>query len=158
MIGSKTRYYTHRDALAAMERYCAAQERCQQEVLQKLSDGGWRGEEADQVLSELISGGFIDESRYAAAFVSGKFRINGWGRIKIRAALAQKQLSDRCIRDGFKVIEEEAYEQTLRKLLRDKARTLGKDTPPMRRAKLLRYAASRGYESALAGRLLQELS
>ncbi len=96
-------------ALEKMKAYCAYQERCQKEVQEKLFKLSIDTDIAEEILIELITSNYLNEQRYAEAFVSGKFRIKGWGRIKIKQHLKQKHISDYCIKKGLNEIEESEY-------------------------------------------------
>lgn len=103
-----------------MRKFCAYQDRCHSEVRSKLLKLEVYGDDLEEVMSQLISEKFLDEERYARSYVRGKFRMNRWGRFKIRMNLKQKQVSDYCIRKGFEEISDEDYETTVDELLRAK--------------------------------------
>ena len=92
---------------------CAKQERCRSELRHKLE--AW-GVENEAVLDQLVTEGFLNDRRFAEHFVVSKLRQNGWGRIKIRRALEEKELSEADIETGLGAIDEEEYRDTLRKL------------------------------------------
>ncbi len=140
---------TQREALEKMAKYCAYQERCQSEVRQKLFNSGLSDEEIENVICDLIEQNFIDEERFARAFVRGKFRQKGWGKIKIQQHLNQKQISDYCIRKGFEEISKEEYLTKLDEIITKKALNLTHESEFIRRQKTAQYAISRGYESNL---------
>lgn len=100
---------TFEQALSKLQRYCAYQERCHQEVRNKLIRIKVFGEDQDEVINALIAEGFLNEERYARTFVSGKSRIKRWGEVKILAQLKAKGISDYCIRKGM-----EEYEDALK--------------------------------------------
>jgi regulatory protein len=105
----------------------------------------------------LIENNYLDEQRYAEQFAGGRFRMKKWGRVKIKHALKQLQVSDYCIRKGMKVIDEEAYRTTLAKLLSEKQKTMRKETNIfLRKRKLTDYLLQKGYESELIRELLNE--
>jgi len=135
-------------------KYCAYQERTQQEVRDKLYSYGLYPDAVEEVLSDLISEGFINEERYAQAFVRGKFRSNRWGRIKIEIGLRQKGLSDYCIRSGLAEIKEEDYQETLQALIRKKWDSLTKEDSYARKHKTARFVMGKGYESELVWKIL----
>ena len=135
-------------------KYCAYQERTQQEVRDKLYSYGLYSDAVEEVLSELISEGFVNEERFAQAFARGKFRNNKWGRIKIEIGLRQKGLSDYCIQSGFREINEEAYRDTLQALIQKKWDALEGEEPYARKHKTARYALGKGYESELVWKIL----
>ncbi|MEQ9437760.1 MAG: regulatory protein RecX [Cyclobacteriaceae bacterium] len=137
-------------------KYCAYQERTQQEVRDKLYSYGLYSDAVEEVLSELISEGFVNEERFAQAFARGKFRNNKWGRIKIEIGLRQKGLSDYCIQSGFREINEEAYRDTLQALIQKKWDALEGEEPYARKHKTARYALGKGYESELVWQVIGE--
>lgn len=146
------------EAKAKLEAYCAYQERCQLEVSQKLISWGFYGEQHDQLIADLISNRFVDEQRFAEAFVSGKFRIKKWGRIKIRQHLKQKHISEYSIKKGFAEIDLEDYYTTLKYLAERKLAELNKEKDPwQKKAKVVRFLASRGFEQELIYDVLGEV-
>jgi regulatory protein len=114
--------YSFLEAKAKLEALCAYQERCQFEIDQKLKLWGFFLEERQQLIADLISNRFLDEERFASAYVSGKFRIKKWGRIKIKSYLAQKHISNYSIQKALKEIDGEEYWQTLVQLANRKRR------------------------------------
>lgn len=146
------------EAKSKLEAYCAYQERCHFEVSQKLISWGITGEQHDQLIADLITHRFLDEQRFAEAFVSGKFRIKKWGRIKIRQHLKQKHVSEYSIKKGLAEIDLEEYYTTLKNLAERKATELSKEKDPwQKKAKVMRFLASRGFEQELIYDVLGEL-
>jgi regulatory protein len=136
-------------AKAKAAKYCAYQERTQQDVRDKLYQYGLYSDDVEEVLAELISDGFVNEERYAQAYCRGKFNQNKWGRIKIEMGLKQKSISPYCIRKGMKEIEEKDYRQQLTELCERKWQSLeGEDSYP-RKNKTARYLMGKGYETEL---------
>ncbi|MCB0606200.1 MAG: RecX family transcriptional regulator [Lewinellaceae bacterium] len=147
---------TPEEALLKLQRFCAYQDRCHQDVRSKLIELGVYGDTLESVLAELISDGFLNEERFARSFVRGKFRIKRWGRQKIRQGLLQRQIPDAIIRIALQEIDSEEYALTLAHLLDQKAAMLPPDEPGQRTQKLFAYAASRGYETELIWEFLKE--
>ena len=137
------------EAKHKIEAYCAYQERCDFEVRNKLRDWNMPFDHVDILISDLISNNFLNEERFACAFVSGKFRIKRWGRIKIKQHLKQKRISDYSINKGMEEIDEEEYLQTLQDLIESKTRLTKFKDKWDRRVKLSRFLGSKGYESYL---------
>ena len=135
------------EAKTKLEYWCAYQERCQFEVDQKLNTWNFDFEQRDQIISHLISNNFINEERFAEAFVSGKFRIKHWGRNKIKQHLKQKRISDYSIRKGMKEIDGDDYWKTLLRLTERKLgeKKSGEDIWQLQ-ARTQRYLSSKGYE------------
>lgn len=137
------------EAKVKLEAFCAYQERCEQEIRNKIYGWGIYGEDVDFLIGDLISNNFLNEQRFAEAFVSGKFRIKKWGRIKIKQHLKQKNISDYSIKKGFEEIDPDAYWQTLVLLAEAKNNLLRAKDSWDRRIKLQRYLHSKGYENDL---------
>jgi regulatory protein len=129
--------------------WCAYQERCQQEVRDKLYEWGLWPEAVENILAELINQNFLNEERFAQAYAGGKFRIKKWGRVKIKLELKKRKISDYCIRKAMKEIDEEDYGKTLKKILEEYAKKLTEKHPLKRRYRLVNYAQSRGFEQDL---------
>lgn len=139
-----------------LENLCSRSERCSAEVVQKLRQWGVSSAEARAILERLIKRRFVDDARFTAAFVRDKAVYNRWGRIKIRLALRQKRIDDQLIADAIGTeIDEQAYMQTLTDLLRAKARSMGEGNTFDNRTRLMRFAASRGFEPALIATALK---
>lgn len=101
-----------------LKKYCAYRERCVQEVRQKLQQECVSETEAGKIIVLLMKEGFLNEERYATTFARGKFRINGWGRRKIEAALLQQNIPGEYIRKGLSEIGEGEYQSVLEQLIR----------------------------------------
>ncbi|MFZ9386402.1 MAG: regulatory protein RecX [Chitinophagaceae bacterium] len=149
---------TPEQALQKLKHYCAYQERCHSEVRDKLYELGVRTKEHDEIISYLIEENYLNEERFAIAFAGGKWRVNRWGRTKIRYALKQKQVSEYCISKALKQIDEEEYRAILKKLAGEKYASLKKDQYLVRKKKTTDYLAGRGFETHLIATVLQEIS
>lgn len=126
--------------------FCAYQERCVQEVKDKLYSLELEEQVIDEIIAQLLEDQFISQERFAKAFVGGKFRLKKWGRIKIRQELKLRGLTDAQIRLGLKEIDPDLYEQTLYDLLEKKNRLEKTGSLLERKQKLLRFGLSKGYE------------
>lgn len=138
-------------------RYCAYQERSHQEVKNKLYELGLSSSEADELLTYLITEGFLNEERYARVFAGGKFRIKQWGRLKIVHALESKGLSKTCIRLGLQEIDEADYRHTLEKLITNKLSEVDEANRFVARDKASKSAIQKGYEPELVWKILKTL-
>lgn len=137
------------------EAYCASVEHCVSEVAAKLSLWGATSVVSEKVIAHLLKDKFIDEQRYAIAFVRDKYRFNGWGRIKISMYLKRKGISDKLINRGLDEIDETEYARNLKKLLQQKRRSITAETDYERNGRLIKFALSRGYEMEEILRLIK---
>lgn len=135
------------EALNKAAAYCTLCERCTSEVSKKLTTWGVPPAEQQRIIDRLQDEGFINEERYCRAFVNDKLRFNRWGRIKITAALYEKRLPREYITQAIEQIDEEQYMQTLHDLVATKQREL-KNEDFATKQKIIRFAASRGFEPA----------
>ena len=140
---------TPSEALNKAAAYCTLCERCISEVSTKLTAWGVPYNEQEKIIARLIEEKFIDESRYCRAFVNDKVKFNRWGRIKITTALRDKQLPQELIREAIDDIDEEQYLQSLGEVIATKQRELKGKEDFATQQKIIRHAASRGYEPSL---------
>lgn len=136
------------------ESFCAYQERSQFEIRNKLYEWGLHHKEVEEIISELIDQNFLNEERFALAYTLGKFRIKGWGRLKIKQGLKLKGVPDKLIAKSLKAIDGDDYFSKLEQLLEKKSKTIAEKDPFKRRYLLTRYAAGKGYEADLISELL----
>lgn len=147
---------TPNQAKLRAESYCAYQERSQQEVRDKLYSWDLHLEDVEQIISDLISSNFLNEERFAKAFVLGKFRIKGWGKIKIQQHLKAKRVSVPLIKIALQQIDLDDYEQKLTDLIQRKVGDELSQLSLTERAKLVRYLQSKGYENSLIFEKIKE--
>ena len=152
------RKYSFLEAKAKLEALCAYQERCSSELETKLFQWRFDREDSDRLLAHLISNNFLNEERFAEAFVSGKVNIKKWGKIKIRQHLKQKHISKYSMDKGIKSIDDEVYSSNLRSLVEKKFRSLsGEKDSYGKRVKIYRFLASKGYETDLIKDAVEEV-
>ncbi|HEY9047570.1 MAG TPA: RecX family transcriptional regulator [Ohtaekwangia sp.] len=145
------------EAKLKIYRYCAYQERSHKEVRNKLYEYGLYKNEVENILSALITEGFLNEERFAKAFAGGKFRMQHWGRVKIVNELEARGLTKNCIRIGLREIDEGDYIKTLQDILERKSNQLEEENPFVKRDKLARYAIQKGFESELVWEQVKHL-
>lgn len=149
---------TLQQAKEKIERYCAYQERSHFEVRNKLYNLGLYRSQVEEIMTDLITDGFLSEERFAKAFAGGKFRMKQWGRLKITHALEGKGVSRNCIIIGLKEIDEAVYVEVLRGLLKEKRRLLDHDNDYVLRHRLSKYAIQKGYEPELVWQEIRSLA
>ena len=140
--------------------YCAYQERTQDEVKQRLKKWDVWGDEADEIIAELISMNYLSEERFAKTYAGGKFRMKNWGRMKIKQELHRRGLSEYSIEKGMKEIGDTAYLEGLKDLLAKKKILLERTEPDKfkLKQKLVRFALGKGYESELIWKTIEEIN
>ncbi|WP_418602201.1 regulatory protein RecX [Hwangdonia sp.] len=155
MYSKKT--YTLQEATSKLEHYCAYQERCHQEVRQKLESMHMIPEAIDVIIVHLLKHNYLNEARFAKTFVSGKFRIKGWGRRRLTFELKKKDISKVNINQALNAIENEEYIEVFNSLAEKKANTITETNVFKKRKKLIDYLLYRGWESALVYEKANEL-
>jgi regulatory protein len=141
-------------AITKARAYCARQERCQQEVRDKLYAWEVPGKEIESIIAQLIGEGFLNEARFAEHFAVSKSRQKGWGKRKIEQALRMKRVSEHCIRHGLKAIDGEEAMESLKKLVAKRWVREKEANAFVKRQKVMAFFLRRGYgvdeiESAL---------
>ena len=130
------------DALSAQ---CAKREYCTADVRRKaLQRLEFDSAAAESVVSALVTDGFVDDRRYAAAYAREKSALSGWGPVKIRAALLARGVARDVVVEALSEVDPARASAKLEKVLETKWRTLRDD--PQGRLKLIRFALSRGYD------------
>ena len=144
--------------LDKMAKYCAYQERCVKEVRDKLKTFDIAEEEKTKILDYLLDNRFVNDERYAKAFVRGKVNQSGWGVNKIRFHLIQKGIDKDIIDEALGQTDEEAYRQRLIEILKTKAKTVKADSDFEKKRKLAAYAMQKGFEGSLVWETLKDLA
>jgi regulatory protein len=147
---------TPNQALIKAQMSCAYQERCQQEMRDKLYEWGLHSNEVENIIADLISTNFLNEERFAKAFAGGKFRIKKWGKVKIKIELKKRKISDYCIRKGLLEIDDIEYIKTLKDILSKKLKENTKGKIQIRNYKAAQYAQSRGFEGDLIWDIIKQ--
>ena len=127
---------------------CSTSEQCLSDVESKLAKYDLTEEEHTRILRHLVEEKYIDDRRYAEAFVRDKYRFNKWGRIKIAQGLRMKGIDSETISTAMEAIDEAEYLDILRDLIKAKRKsTRGKNDYEIN-GKLVRFATGRGFEYA----------
>ena len=144
--------------LDKMAKYCAYQERCVKEVRDKLKTFDIAEEDKTKILDYLLDNRFVNDERYAKAFVRGKVNQSGWGINKIRFHLIQKGIDKDIIDEALEQTDEEAYRQRLIEILKTKAKTIKAASDFEKKRKLAAYAMQKGFEGSLVWETLKDLT
>ena len=143
--------------LDKMAKYCAYQERCVKDVRDKLKAFEISEEEKAKIIDYLLDNRFVNDERYAKAFVRGKVNQSGWGVNKIRFHLIQKGIDKNIIDEALGQTDEEAYRQRLIEILETKSKTVKAANDFEKKRKLAAYAMQKGFEGALVWEVLKDL-
>ena len=134
------------EALASLMRLCARAERSSGDALRLMQNWGVAKEEQYRVLQRLQSERFIDDKRYAEAFVREKCNLSAWGRYKIQSALKRKGIASDIIAEALAALSPTDNKKRLQERLQTKIKHIKYDTPYQLKTKLIRYALSLGFE------------
>ena len=136
---------TEQDAYLQLAALCAQAEHCQQEMRDKMRR--WELDESVQnrIIDRLIKERYVDDERYARAFVKDKIRYNKWGRRKVQQALWQKRIDADIQQRVLDEIDEKEYLDVLRPLLKQKRKSIRASSDYELNQKLARFALSRGF-------------
>ena len=136
---------TEQEAYLRLAALCAQAEHCEQEMRDKMRRWGLDEAAQDKVVERLTKERYIDEERYARAFVKDKIRYNKWGRRKVQQALWMKHISDDIQQQVLDEIDEKEYLDALRPLLKQKRKSIKAESDYELNQKLVRFALSRGF-------------
>ena len=136
---------TEQEAYLQLAALCAQAEHCQQEMRDKMRS--WELDETVQnrIIDRLIKERYVDDERYARAFVKDKIRYNKWGRRKVQQALWQKHIDAEIQQRVLDEIDEKEYLDILRPLLKQKRKSINAESDYELNQKLIRFALGRGF-------------
>lgn len=154
---NNTKAYSITEAKRKLESYCAYQDRCHKEVVDKLKGMRMIPEAIDQIVGHLIQHNFLNEERFAQSFARGKFNIKKWGKNRIVNELKQRQVSRFNIKIALKEIDEAIYLETLNILAQKRLSQITETNIQKKRKKLADYLLYRGWESHLVYQKIKEL-
>jgi regulatory protein len=154
------RTFTKEQVYQKLRHYCAYQDRCHAEVKTKAFSLGLKKSDTEELTSRLIEEGCLNEERYAKSFASGKFRMKQWGKVKIKAELKQRRVSEYCIAAALAEIDNNKYKETLHKLAVKRWSSIkGQGTNLfVKMTKTRDYLLLKGYEANLVGIEIKSLS
>jgi regulatory protein len=149
--------YTVQEATRKLEHYCAYQERCHQEVRQKLESLHMIPEVIDVIIVHLLDQNFLNEERFAKTFVRGKFKIKAWGRRRLTYELKKKDISKVNINQALAEIDITEYNEVFNVLAEKRANSLTETNKYKKKQKLIDYLLYRGWETHLVYEKAREL-
>ena len=151
------RTYSFDEAQKILEKYCAYQERCHKDVIDKLKKMRMIPEVVDTIIVHLIENNYLNEERFAKAFARGKFRIKKWGKNRIVRELKLRKISKYSIDSAIKEIGSDDYLHTLDELVQKRIAQVAEKNIYRKKRKVADYLLYRGWEPNLVYEKINEL-
>lgn len=149
--------FSIKEAIQKIEYFCSYQERCHEDVIQKLWSMKMKPEEIDEIMVHLITSNFLNEERFATSFARGKHRIKHWGKIRIVNELKFRKISQYNINKALNEITAEEYASTFHALAERHWESLRENNILKKKKKFCDYMLRRGFESNLVYEKVKEL-
>ena len=152
-----SKHYTNQEVKQKLEHFCAYQERCHQEVIQKLRSMTIDSASIDEIVVHLIEHNFLNEARFACSFARGKHRIKYWGTIRIVNELKLRNISQNIIATALKEINSDEYSETFHALSDRHWESIFEKNNLKKRKKFCDFMLRKGFESSLVYEKLKQL-
>lgn len=136
---------------------CANREYCSEDIRAKLDSWSVNNQDADKIIIKLIGENFINEKRYAEAFVRDKYHHNKWGKVKIAYQLRAKRITPDVITSALAAVDEDQYRQDIREILASHRKFIKAKNQFDLKGKLMRFGLSKGFESHILYDILNDL-
>ena len=136
---------SEKEAYLTLAALCAQAEHCQWEMLEKMRRWEVPEEAQARVMQRLVKERYVDDERYAQAFVKDKIRYNKWGRRKVDQALWQKHIDEDIRKRVLDEVDDDEYLSVLRPLLKQKRKSTNANSDYELNQKLMRFALGRGF-------------
>lgn len=150
--------YTVAEAKQKLEYYCSYQERCHQEVVEKLRSMQMIPQVIDNIVVHLIENNFLNEERFAISFARGKHHIKKWGKIRIVNELKFRNISKYNIDRALKEITPDTYHTTFHEIAEKHWNSITERSLPKKKKKFCDFLLRKGYESHLIFEKLNDLA
>ena len=140
---------TYEMALQRLSALCASAEHCEYEMTEKMRK--WEVEESDceRIMEYLRKAKFVDDERYARAFVKDKIKYNKWGRRKVEQGLWAKHIAEDIRQRVLDEVDESQYKSVLTDLLKSKRRSIKAANDYEMNRKLIKFALSRCFDYSI---------
>ncbi|WP_309641252.1 regulatory protein RecX [Flavobacterium sp.] len=152
-----SKHYTNQEVKQKLEHFCAYQERCHNEVIQKMRSMAIDSGSIDEIVVHLIQNQFLNEERFACSFSRGKHRIKYWGKVRIVNELKARNISQNIIAIALKEITSEEYSTTFHTLSERHWESILEKNSLKKRKKFCDFMLRKGYESSLVYDKLKQL-
>lgn len=144
--------------LIKAQKYCAYQERCEQEVIEKLINLGANKSTVEEILKTLKADDFLNNERFLESYIRGKTNIKKWGKYKVYQGLKAKRFNEKEINQAVeKYSSAEVFKNNAKYLAEKKLKELKKDSLINKKEKIYRFLIQKGYESSLVFEVINEL-
>ena len=150
-------FFTIKEAAQKLEHYCAYQDRCHEEVVQKLRTMKMDADEIDRIIVQLITDNFLNEERFACSYARGKHRIKHWGKVRIINELKFRKISTTLIKIALKEINDSDYFELFDELADKHWETISERNVMKKRKKFCDYFLRKGWENELIYQKVKEL-
>ncbi len=140
-------------------RFCLYRERCKKEVYEKMQLLKIHISNQNKFCKQLVEDGYLNEKRFAKAFVHDKFLLKRWGKNRITFELKLKVISSDFIDEAMVQIDDETYENTLFYLAEKKWNLLVNEENHFHRIiKTKNYLVSKGYEFDKIDKIIKKIT
>ena len=146
------------EALQKLRNFCAYQERCHKEVVQKLGEMGMIDAAVNQIVVSLISDNFLNEERFAFSYARGKFSQKHYGKIRIQRELKLRDIHPKLIQKALDQIDSTDFDDAFEVLADKKLESLKNENVLVKKKKLFDYMVYRGWETERIYDKLRSLS
>jgi regulatory protein len=150
--------FTVEEARKKLEHYCSYQERCHEEVIQKLKSYNMIPQAIDAIVVYLIDNNFLNEERFACSFARGKFRIKQWGKRRIINELKARHISKYNIDRALKEISPEEYLEAFHRLADRQLEAITEKNIEKKKKKIMDFLLRKGYETGLINEKIFSIS
>ncbi len=157
MQKDKNKPFSYVEIRKKLEHYCAYQERCHQEVYQKMFSFSLSPHEKEELMVYLIDHNFLNEERFAQSFVRGKHNYKNWGKVRITNELKARNISSTIIKIALKEINDALYLETFEELTNDHWLSIPESNLLKKRKKFCDYFMRKGWENELIYEKVKEL-
>lgn len=146
MNSSQPSYISFEEAKRKLETFCAYQERCHTEVINKLYTLKISSSLHNEIVVHLISNNFLNEERFACSYARGKHRMSGWGKNRITSELKLRKITPYLIKKALQELPDELYFETFEKISLQKWNSINESNSLKKKQKLQAYLYRKGYE------------
>lgn len=148
--------YTFDEIKQKMINYCVYQDRCHQEVEQKMKEFLLIPEAKDEILLYLIQENYLNEERFTRSYIRGKFYVKHWGRNKIKNHLKFKGVPEKLILSCYDEIDDEDYENAIKKIYQQYYEKQKGLKGYQKQAKTIKYLIGKGFEYDIIQEVINE--